>query len=89
MDEGFERARDAANRSLALAPDLAEGHVCLGHVLENYDWNWKAANDEYQRAFALAPGNADVLRAVAGMARIFAARMQASTCCARRRSSTR
>ena len=71
VSEGFERARDAANRALALAPDLAEGHVCLGHVLEGYDWDWKAANAEYQRAFALAPGNADVLRAVAGMTRIF------------------
>jgi adenylate cyclase len=71
VKDGFERARDAANRALALAPDLAEGHVCLGFVLELYDWNWKAAHDEYQRAFALAPGNGDVLRAVAGMTRIF------------------
>jgi TolB-like protein/class 3 adenylate cyclase/Tfp pilus assembly protein PilF len=69
--EGFERARDAAKKALALAPDLAEGHVCLGQVLELYDWNWSGANAEYQRAFALAPGNADVLRAVAGMTRIF------------------
>ena len=72
VKEGFERAREAAKRALALAPDLAEGHVCLGFVLELHDWNWKAAHDEYQRAFALAPGNADVLRAVAGMTRIFA-----------------
>jgi tetratricopeptide (TPR) repeat protein len=71
VSEGYERARDAAKRSLALEPDLAEGHVCLGHVLESYDWDWKAANAQYQRAFALAPGNADVLRAVAGMTRIF------------------
>ena len=28
--EGYERARDAAKRALALAPDLAEGHVRLG-----------------------------------------------------------
>ena len=68
--DGFERARDAAKHALALTPDLAEGHVCLGNVLEGYDWNWKAANAEYQRAFALAPGNVDVLRAVAGMTRI-------------------
>ena len=43
--EGFERARDAAKQALVLAPDLAEGHVCLGNVLEGYDWNWKAANE--------------------------------------------
>jgi TolB-like protein/class 3 adenylate cyclase/Tfp pilus assembly protein PilF len=69
--EGYERARDAAKRALAIAPDLPEAHVRLGQVLESRDWNWKAANDEYQRAFALAPGNVDVLRGIAGMARIF------------------
>ena len=89
VDEGYERARDAAKRALALAPDLAEGHVCLGHVLEGYDWDWKAANAEYQRAFALAPGNADVLRAVAGMTRIFVGPDAGSTCCARPRRWTR
>jgi len=68
--DGFERARDAAKKALALAPDLAEGHVCLGNVLEGYDWNWKAANAEYQLALALAPNNVNVLRAVAGMTRI-------------------
>lgn len=71
VTEGYERARDAAKRALAIAPDLPEGHVRLGQVLESRDWDWKAANAEYQRAFALAPGNADVLRAVAGMTRIF------------------
>jgi tetratricopeptide (TPR) repeat protein len=69
--DGFERARDAAKQALALAPDLAEGHVCLGNVLEGYDWNWKAANAEYQRALVLEPNNVNVLRAVAGMTRIF------------------
>lgn len=68
--EGYERARDAAKQALALAPDLAEGHVCLGNVLEAYDWNWKGADNEYQRALSLAPGNADVLRAVGGVTRI-------------------
>ncbi len=65
---GFERARDAAKRALALAPDLAEGHVCLGMVLEDYDWNWKAADAEFRRAFELAPGNGDVLRSLSSMA---------------------
>jgi TolB-like protein/class 3 adenylate cyclase/Tfp pilus assembly protein PilF len=71
VTEGYERARDAAKQALAIAPDLPEGHVRLGQVLESLDWNWKGANDEYQRAVALAPGNADVLRAVANMTRIF------------------
>ncbi|MET0683061.1 MAG: adenylate/guanylate cyclase domain-containing protein [Casimicrobiaceae bacterium] len=65
---GFERAREAAHRALALAPDLAEGHVCLGMVLEDYDWDWKAADVEFRRAFELAPGNGDVLLSLSSLA---------------------
>ncbi len=60
---GFQQAREAAQRSLAIAPDLAEGHVALGLVLQGHDWNWKGAEAELRRALVLAPGNADVLRA--------------------------
>ena len=68
--DGFERAREAAKRALALAPDLAEGHVCLGMILERGDWDLQAADVEFQRAFELAPGNVDVLVARAGLALI-------------------
>jgi TolB-like protein/Flp pilus assembly protein TadD len=67
---GFERAREAAQRALALAPDLAEAHVCLGLVLERGDWDLQAAAAEFRRAFELAPGNVDVLKARAGLAGI-------------------
>ena len=70
IDEGFERARDAAQRALRLAPDLAEGHIALGLVLEGHDWNWAAAQASFRRALELAPGNADALRAGAQLARI-------------------
>ena len=70
MAAGFERAREAARRSLALVPDLAEGHVCLGLNLERGDWDLQAADIEFQRAFELAPGNVDVLIARAGLAGI-------------------
>src|SRR5437773_884260 len=70
MAAGFERAREAARRSLALVPDLAEGHVCLGLNLERGDWDLQAADVEFQRAFELAPGNVDVLVARAGLALI-------------------
>jgi len=70
IDEGYERARDAAQRALRLAPDLAEGHIALGAVLEGHDWNWAAAGASYRRALALAPGDANALRASAQLARI-------------------
>ncbi len=70
IDEGFERAREAAQHALTLAPDLAEGHIELGLVLESHDWNWSAADASFRRALELAPGDAHALRAAAGLARI-------------------
>ncbi len=70
IDEGFERAREAAQRALRLAPDLAEGHIALGAVFEGHDWNWTAAEASYRRALELAPGDTNALRAAAQLARI-------------------
>jgi len=60
---GYEAARNAASRALAIAPGLAEAHACLGQVSIMFDWDWKAAEDEFRRALTVAPGNADVLMA--------------------------
>ncbi len=70
IDEGFERAREAAQHALRLAPDLAEGHIELGLVLESHDWNWTAADASFRRGLELAPGDAHALRAASGLARI-------------------
>ena len=70
IDEGYERAREAAQHALRLAPDLAEGHIELGLVQQSHDWNWTAAGASFQRALELAPGDANALRAAAGHARI-------------------
>lgn len=66
--EGHGHARDAAERALALEPDLAEGHVVLGHVRMGYDWDWKGADASLRRALELSPGNADVVLAAAFVA---------------------
>ena len=70
IDEGFERARDAAQRALHLDPDLAEAHVTLGSILEHHDWNWAAADAAFQRALELAPGDANALHAAAELERV-------------------
>jgi len=70
IDAGFERAREAAQRALQLAPDLADAHYMLGAVLQNHDWNWAAAGASLNRALELAPGSADVLNGAARLARI-------------------
>jgi TolB-like protein/class 3 adenylate cyclase/Tfp pilus assembly protein PilF len=70
IDEGFARAREAAERALRRAPDLPEAHIEIGRVFETHDWNWAAADASFQRALELAPGDANALRAAAGLARI-------------------
>ena len=55
------RAQLSALTAVALAPDLDEGHLALAYVqLKSLDL--RRANEEFERAMALAPGNARVLR---------------------------
>jgi len=61
FEEGYRRAREAAERALALAPDLAEGHVAFAHIRQGNDWDWASASASARRALELAPGNADVV----------------------------
>jgi len=55
------RARLPALKAVALAPDLAEGHLALAIVHMN-SLHFERASEEYERAVALAPGNARILR---------------------------
>ena len=59
--EGYDKAQADARQALALAPDLGPAHLALAYVLES-TLDFTQANDEYERALALAPGNAEVLR---------------------------
>ena len=67
-EEGYRRARKAAERALALEPDVAEGHIALGLVRLGYDWDWVGAEASWRRALELAPGNADVVLSAARIA---------------------
>jgi len=59
--EGFARSREAITRSLALEPDLAEGHAGMGWIQMSHDFDLRRAEVSYRRALELAPGNALVL----------------------------
>jgi len=48
-------SRDCAKRAVALGPDVAETHVALGMLLAYADWNWTAAEREFQTALRLDP----------------------------------
>jgi TolB-like protein/Tfp pilus assembly protein PilF len=60
--EGFDKAQADARQALALAPDLAQAHLALAIVSDQGTLNFTRASEEYDRALALAPGNAQVLQ---------------------------
>jgi TolB-like protein/Flp pilus assembly protein TadD len=60
--EGFDKAQADAREALSLAPDLAQAHLALATVFELGNLDFTQANEAYERALALAPGNAQVLR---------------------------
>jgi TolB-like protein/Flp pilus assembly protein TadD len=60
--EGFDRAHADVRQALALAPDLAQTHLASALVSELGDLDFTQASEAYERALALAPGNAEVLR---------------------------
>jgi TolB-like protein/Tfp pilus assembly protein PilF len=49
------KAREAADRALALSPDLAAAHVARAALLQLIDLDWRGAETEYRRAVVLAP----------------------------------
>ena len=59
--ESYEKAQSDAQKAIALAPDLSEGHMALAYSFENGFLDFTRANEEYERAVALAPGNAWVV----------------------------
>ena len=57
-NEGFAKARNAAQTALSLAPDLAAAHEALGWVLLTPDLDFAAAEAEFRKAEKLAPADA-------------------------------
>jgi len=53
--DAMEKARAAALKALAIDDGLAEAHTSLAFVYWHYDWNWPAAEKEFQRALQLNP----------------------------------
>jgi serine/threonine protein kinase/Tfp pilus assembly protein PilF len=60
--ECYRRGIEAVERSLALEPDLANGHAQSAWIKMFYDWDWRGAEVSLARARELAPGSASVLR---------------------------
>jgi TolB-like protein/Tfp pilus assembly protein PilF len=58
-NDAMPKARAAAERALAIDDSLAEAHTSLGYVKALYEFDWRAAEREFQRAIELNPGLAD------------------------------
>jgi TolB-like protein/Flp pilus assembly protein TadD len=58
----FDAAEVDAHKAIALAPELAESHLALANFLAGGSLEFRHAAEEYERARALSPGNALVLR---------------------------
>jgi serine/threonine-protein kinase len=54
--EVMPKAREAAQKALALDPDLAEAHTSMGIVMMSYDKDLPGAEAEFRRAMELNPG---------------------------------
>ncbi|TLZ50468.1 MAG: tetratricopeptide repeat protein [Gammaproteobacteria bacterium] len=61
LRQSLDKAQADARRAIELAPDLAEGHLALARFFDS-SLDFARASEEYERAAALTPGNAQVLR---------------------------
>ena len=89
VNRGSEQAREAAQRALALAPDLAEAHAALGLVLESHDWDWRAPIANCSARWRSRPAMRTCSAPWRASPASLGATTNASSCCARRSRSIR
>ncbi|HEY1264698.1 MAG TPA: tetratricopeptide repeat protein [Terriglobales bacterium] len=53
--QAMPRAASAVEKALTLDPSLPEAHAAQGVIRHHYDWNWKGAEQSYQKAIQLNP----------------------------------
>jgi len=59
--EFLDKSQADARQALNLAPELAEGHLALASYFQRGTLDFARASESFERAMALAPGNAVVL----------------------------
>ena len=67
LDEGFAAGRSAAERALALNPNLPEAINAMAWVQRTVDWDWSRAAAGFRRAYELAPHDAAMITSLAVM----------------------
>jgi TolB-like protein/DNA-binding winged helix-turn-helix (wHTH) protein/Tfp pilus assembly protein PilF len=69
VTDGFRKARDDAERSIALDATSASAYLALARTQIYHDWDWDTANTCLAKAAALEPGSSEVFRARSYLAR--------------------
>ncbi len=65
VDDGYRKAREAAEKALALDQKLAEAHAVMGWIKTSHEWDWAGGDASFKKALALEPGNATIVREAA------------------------
>jgi eukaryotic-like serine/threonine-protein kinase len=64
VDTAYGKAREAAQRALAIDPNQAIAHRVLGYIYWDYDLNREAGQAEFKKSRELDPSDADALSAL-------------------------
>ncbi len=62
MRSVMPRARELADRALALDPESSDAHSTLANLAFQFDHDWPRAEAEFEKAIALNPSNLSALR---------------------------
>ena len=61
QNPGYEKARHAAIKAISLDSTLAVGYLELADIKLYHDFDWKGAEETYQKALSLEPRNAEII----------------------------
>ena len=61
QNTGYERARHAALKAISEDSTLAVGYLELADIKLYHDFDWRGAEQGYQKALSLEPGNSEII----------------------------
>jgi len=64
QNTGYEKARHAALKAISLDNTHATGYLELADIKLYHDFDWQGADEAYQMALSLEPGNAEILTGI-------------------------